>query len=69
MKIKKLWENQNYIKISNIVKKLKHTLFFQYIYDLSMNQRSFMNHGLCPIDHTVLMRLEAGSELKIVNFK
>ena len=34
-----------------------------------MNQRSFMNHGLCPIDHTVLMRLEAGSELKMVNSK
>ena len=34
-----------------------------------MNQRSFMNHRLCPIDHTVLMRLEAGSELKMVNSK
>jgi len=51
MKIKTIREIQNYIKISKIVKKLKHTLFFQYIYDLSMNQRSFMNHGLCPIDH------------------
>ena len=34
-----------------------------------MNQRSFMNYRLCPIDHTVLMRLEAGSELKMVNSK
>lgn len=34
-----------------------------------MNQRSLMNHGLCPIDHKVLMRLEAGSELKMVNSK
>ena len=34
-----------------------------------MNQRLFMNHGLCPIDHTVLIRLEAGSELKMVNSK
>ena len=69
MKIKTIREDQNYIKISKNVKKLKHTLFFQYIDDLSMNQRSFMNHGLCPIDHTVLMRLEAGSELKMVNSK
>ena len=28
-----------------------------------------MNHGLCPIDHTVLMRVEAGIELKMVNSK
>ena len=69
MKIKNIREDQNYIKISKNVKKLKHTLLIQYIDDLSMNQRSFMNHGLCPIDHTVLMRLEAGSELKIVNSK
>ena len=69
MKIKTIREDQNYIKISKNVKKLKHTLFFQYIYDLSMNQRLFMNHRLCPTDHTVLMRLEAGSELKIVNSK
>ena len=70
MKIKTVREDQkNYIKILKNVKKLKHMLFFQYIDDLSMNQRSFMNHGLCPIDHTVLMRLEAGSELKIVNSK
>ena len=34
-----------------------------------MNQRLFMNHGLCPIDHTVLMRVEEGSELKRVNSK
>ena len=34
-----------------------------------MNQRLFMNHRLCSTDHTVLMRLEAGSELKIVNSK
>ena len=63
MKIKTIREDQNYIKISKNVKKLKHTLLIQYIDDLSMNQRSFMNHGLCPIDHTVLKRLEAGSEL------
>ena len=69
MKFKQSGKIQNYIKISTIVKKLKHTLFFQYIYDLSMNQRLFMNHGLCPIDHTVLMRVEAGSELKMVNSK
>ena len=69
MKIKTIREDQNYIKISKNVKKLKHTLLIQYIDDLSMNQRSFMNHRLCPIDHTVLMRLEAGSELKMVNSK
>ena len=69
MKIKLSGNTKNYIKISKIVKKLKHTLLFQYIDDLSMNQRSFMNYGLCPIDHTVLMRLEAGSELKMVNSK
>lgn len=34
-----------------------------------MNQRSFMNHGLCPIDHKVMMRVAAGSELKMVNSK
>ena len=34
-----------------------------------MNQRLFMNHRLCPTDHSVLMRLEAGSELKMVNSK
>ena len=34
-----------------------------------MNQRSFMNHGLCPIDHKVMMRVDAGSDLKIVNSK
>ena len=33
-----------------------------------MNQRSFMNHRLCPIDHTVIMKA-AGSELKMVNSK
>ena len=69
MKFKQSGKIQNYITISKIVKKLKHTLFFQYVYDLSMNQRSFMNHGLCPIDHTVLMRVEAGIELKMVNSK
>ena len=69
MKIKQSGKTKNYIKISKNVKKLKHTLFFQYIYDLSMNQRSFMNHGLCPIDYIVLKRLEAGSELKMVNSK
>ena len=63
MKIKTIREDQNLYKDFKNVKKLKHTLFFQYIDDLSMNQRSFMNHGLCPIDHTVLKRLEAGSEL------
>ena len=42
---------------------------FQYFDDLSMNQRSFMNHGLCLKDHTVLMRLTAGSELKMLNSK
>ncbi len=69
MKIKTIREDQNYIKISKIVKKLKHTLLFQYIDDLSINQRLFMNHGLCPIDHTDLMRLEAGNKLKMVNYK
>ena len=69
MKIKTIREDQNYIKISKNVKKLKHTLLFQYIDDLSMNQRSFMNHGLCPIDHKVMMRGAAGSELKMVNSK
>ena len=69
MKIKTIREDQNYIKISKNVKKLKHTLLFQYIDDLSMNQRSFMNHGLCPIDHKVMMRVAAGSELKIMNSK
>ena len=34
-----------------------------------MNQRLFMNHRLCPIDHKVMMRVEAGSELKMVNSK
>ena len=28
-----------------------------------------MNHGLCPIDHSVLMRMEEGSELKMLNSK
>ena len=28
-----------------------------------------MNHGLCPIDYTVLMRVEEGRELKMVNSK
>ena len=69
MKIKTIREDQNYIKISKNVKKLKNTLLIQYIDDLSMNQRLFMNHRLCSTDHTVLMRLEAGSELKIVNSK
>ncbi len=69
MKIKTIREDQNYIKISKNVKKLKHTLLIQYIDDLSMNQRSFMNHGLCPIDHIVMMRVAAGSELKMVNSK
>ena len=69
MKIKTIREDKKYIKISKNVKKLKHTLFFQYIYDLSMNKRLFMNHGLYPKDHTVLMRVEAGIELKMVNSK
>ena len=34
-----------------------------------MNQRSFMNHGLCPIDHKVMMRMAAGNELKMVDSK
>jgi len=34
MKIKTIREDPNYIKISIIVKKLKHTLLFQYIDDL-----------------------------------
>ena len=69
MKIKTIREDQNYIKISKNVKKLKHTLFFQYIYDLSINQRLFMNHRLCPIDHKVMMRMAAGNELKMVDSK
>ena len=69
MKIKTIREDQNYINISKNVKKLKHTLLIQYIDDLSMNQRSFMNHGLCPIGHKVMMRVAAGSELKMVNSK
>ena len=69
MKIKTIREVLKYIKISKIVKKLNHNLFFQYIDVLSMNQRSFMNHGLCPIDHTVMMRVTSGSELKMVNSK
>ena len=69
MKIKTIREDQNYIKISKNVKKLKNTLLIQYIDDLSMNQRSFMNHGLCPIDHKVMMRVATGSELKIMNSK
>ena len=28
-----------------------------------------MNHGLCLIDHKVMMRVDAGSDLKIVNSK
>ena len=69
MKIKTIREDQNYIKISKNVKKLKHTLLIQYIDDLSMNQRSFMNHGLCPIDHKDMMRVVVGSELKMVDSK
>ena len=69
MKIKTNREDPNFIKISKNVKKLKHTLFSQYVYDLSVNQRSFMNHGLCPIDHKVMMRVVAGSELKMVDSK
>ena len=69
MKIKTIREDKNYIKISKNVKKLKHTLFFQSIDDLSMNQRSFTNHGLSPIDHIVMMRVAAGNELKMLNSK
>ena len=28
-----------------------------------------MNHGLCPIDHKVMMRMAAGNELKMVDTK
>mgnify|MGYP004352708699 CR=1 FL=1 len=48
MKIKTIREDQNYIKISIIVKKLKHTLLFQYIDDLWMNQRSFNESWIEP---------------------
>ena len=34
-----------------------------------MNQPSFMNHGLCPIDHKVMMRVAAVNELKMVDSK
>ena len=34
-----------------------------------MNQRSFINHGLSPIDRIVMMRVAAGNELKMLNSK